>query len=53
MRDDRKSISMMVATQRGDQDKSANKVVSKGLIRGPAVDMIDVLHGSFDFEVVQ
>jgi hypothetical protein len=48
--DDGDRIYMMVATQRGIPQESGNEIRSfPGMIRGPAVDMIDVIHGSFDF----
>jgi hypothetical protein len=50
MNDDSNRTFVMVATQRGMQHESGNEIVSfPGMIRGPAVDMIDVIHGSFDF----
>jgi hypothetical protein len=50
MDDDSNRTYVMVATQRGTQQEVGNEIRSfPGMIRGPAVDMIDVIHGSFDF----
>ena len=38
----------MVIHPRKRQDLTEG-IASKGMIRGPAVDMIDFVHGSFDF----
>jgi hypothetical protein len=40
---------VMVANRPRKQQVFADEIMSKGLIRGPAVDMIDLVHGSFDF----
>jgi hypothetical protein len=40
---------VMVANRPGKQLVFADEVMSKGMIRGHAVDMIDIVHGSFDF----
>jgi hypothetical protein len=40
---------VMVANRPGKQQVFADEVMSKGMIRGHAVDMIDIVHGSFDF----
>jgi len=49
MDDDRKDIHMMVAIQSRKQHESDDETVSSVFIRDPAVDMIDIVHGSFDF----
>jgi hypothetical protein len=49
MGDDYKHNYVMVANRPGKKQVFSDKVLSKGLIRGPAVDMIDMVHGSFDF----
>jgi hypothetical protein len=49
MSDDYKRTYVMVANRPGKKQVFSDKGLSKGLIRGPAVDMIDMVHGSFDF----
>jgi hypothetical protein len=49
IRDDINRAYVMVANRPGKQLVFADEVMSKGMIRGHAVDMIDIVHGSFDF----
>jgi hypothetical protein len=34
------------------QQESSDRTMKKGLMRGPAVDMIDFVRGSFDFVMI-
>jgi len=49
MGDDSNRAYVMVANRPGKQRVYADEIMSKGLIRGHAVDMIDIIHGSFNF----
>jgi hypothetical protein len=49
MGDDGNRAYVMVANRPGKQQGFADEIMLKGLIRGHAVDMIDIVHGSFDF----
>jgi len=44
-------IYMLVAIQPGKEQDFADEIAELGLIRDPAVDKIDFVHGSFDFIV--
>ena len=49
MTDENNRMYVLVAIKPGNEQDFADEIAKLGLIRDPAVDKIDFVHGSFDF----